>query len=101
MARLDGCSPGPENETVVLCHAPYHGRHGSRKSDEWGAACCASCHSKLDGVTPWDRERGRIMYGPDTCESAQAGFEKIETWFHAIHEWQALLIEHGYVVIAT
>ena len=91
-AMIDGCSPGPENETVVYCHGPRFHRGGMR-ADHWGAFCCMSCHDKLDGRTPWDGNRGRIKYGDEVAISAQVGFEKIETWFYAIEKTQSILIK--------
>ena len=96
-ARLVGCKPGPENETVVLCHAPSFGRGGMRNEDHWAAYCCASCHDLLDGRKRWSDER--IMYRNEWCESAQDGFEKKEAWFHAIHETQNKLITKGLIEI--
>ena len=83
--RIPGvCRTTPENEDVVLCHAPFPGRGGMRKDDWWGAPGCMRCHDFVDGRT-------LSAYGmTDTSR---------EHWYPAIHEWQALLIEHGYVVI--
>ena len=46
---LPGCSPGPDNETVVLCHRKGAGI--ARKSDDDDAVLgCARCHAALDGA---------------------------------------------------
>lgn len=46
--RLPGCSPGPENETVVLAHR--RGAGLALKSDDRDAVtACYSCHLRLDG----------------------------------------------------
>ena len=49
MLRLYGCAPGPDNETVVLCH--HRGAGGALKSDDYHAAVlgCYNCHVALDG----------------------------------------------------
>ena len=47
MLRLDGCAPGPENETVVLAHR----RGGGVKSADTDATlACYNCHLRLDGA---------------------------------------------------
>ncbi len=53
--RLPGCSPGPQNETVVLCHREGGGTAG--KSDDANAVLgCFACHSQLDSALPdYDR----------------------------------------------
>jgi len=62
------------SETVVLCHAPYPGRFGSRKDDWWAAYGCSSCHAHMD----IDVDIGQEYH-----------------WFRAIHETQAKLIKKG------
>lgn len=96
---LEGCSPGPDNETVVLCHAPSFGRGGMRSNDIHAAPGCCCCHDKLDGRSPWDGGRGTMKYGTDVCTSAQLGYEKIEAWFHAVDRWQQALIKKGLITI--
>lgn len=99
-AMIEGCYPGPENETVVLAHAPRHHRAGMRDRDTWAAYTCMNCHDRLDGRTDWDDSGiGILYYGGEKCTSAQVGFEKIETWFHAIEKTQAKLIEKGLMVV--
>ena len=46
--RLPGCSPGPDNETVVLCHRKGGGM-GMKQPDTEAVTGCYSCHQKLDG----------------------------------------------------
>jgi len=48
MLRLEGCSPGPENETVVLAHRRGGGM-ARKTSDLEATLACFSCHSLLDG----------------------------------------------------
>ena len=76
--RIPGvCREAPDNENVVLCHAPYPGRHGSRKDDHWGAPGCVWCHDYVDGRSTGVKK---------TCA---------DFWMPAIHEWQAMLIAKG------
>jgi len=83
-ARGENCSlriPGfcnGNSETVVLCHAPYPGKSGSRKDDWWAAYGCSGCHSHMD-----------IDAYP---------FPEVN-WLPAIHETQAKLIEKGLIII--
>ena len=78
--RVPGvCSRDPS--TVVLCHAPYPGRFGSRKDDWWAAYGCADCHDALDG---------RDWASMDNYMYNSAGF-----WMPAIHETQSKLIDKG------
>ena len=71
------CNNNPA--TTVLCHAPYHGRFGSRKSDWWAAYGCSSCHDAIDG-------RDRM---------ACANLDYRLYWHDAIHETHVKLIEKG------
>lgn len=53
--RLPGCSPGPDNETVVTCHLPSSRKGmGIKSPDWWSIHACAACHDKLDGRAPVD-----------------------------------------------
>lgn len=48
--RLSGCSPGPENEKVVLAHAPCPDLILAGKSPDWWAFyACHHCHDLADG----------------------------------------------------
>ena len=72
-----------EPETVVLCHAPYPGRSGTRKDDWWAAYGCARCHDIVDGRT-WK----------------QIPREEMDRfWLRAIHETQSRLIEKGLIKV--
>ena len=77
--RIPGvCRTTPENEDVVLAHAPYPGRGGTRLHDWWGCPACVRCHDYVD-------------YRIKGCESHSAvspGF-----WLPAIHEWQEMLFK--------
>lgn len=79
-ARLPGCSPGAENETVVLAHAPSIDKGMAKKSpDWWGAHLCHSCHDALDG-----RKSAGLM--PK---------EKQSFWLAAVYETQVRLHKAG------
>lgn len=54
LIRLPGCAPGPDNETVVLCHYSLAGiSGGSLKSpDNIAAFGCHHCHGVVDGRLP-------------------------------------------------
>jgi hypothetical protein len=74
----------PENEDVVLAHAPYPGRGGMRSHDWWGCPACSECHDYVDG-------RGRFnKWGAADVPGAVY-------WMPAIHEWQAMLFEAGFL----
>ena len=46
--RLPDCAPGPENNTVVLCH--YKGAGMALKhNDRYAVYGCSACHALLDG----------------------------------------------------
>lgn len=76
--RLPGCNAGPDNETVVLAHAPCVDKAMSKKSPDWWAAwCCHSCHDILDG-----RKSGGLM--PKEVKQA---------WLSAIYETQKALCD--------
>lgn len=83
-ARGEDCAlriPGVcsfDSTTTVLCHAPYPGRHGSRKADFFAVYGCSKCHSHLD---------------LGECDSAA------DMWMPAIHETQAKLIEKGLMTV--
>ena len=80
--RVPGiCRTTPENEDVVLCHAPYPGRGGMRKDDHWGAPGCFRCHNYVDSRM---NQRNEMI-----------SLEEI--WMPAIHEWQEMLIKSGYI----
>ena len=75
--RIPGiCRTTPENEDVVLAHAPYPGRGGTRLHDWWAAPACMKCHDMVDM---------REGYDLDTSND----------WLSAIHEWQEMLIKEG------
>ena len=77
--RIPGiCNFNPE--TVVLCHAPYPGRYGSRKDDWWAAYGCSNCHDAVDG-----RLKSTLEY--------------TMYWDGAIHETQAKLIDKRLIVL--
>jgi len=77
MLRIPGiCKTTPNNEDTCLCHAPHSGRHGSRKNDTWGAVGCHACHRLIDSGTSWK-----------------------SYWHDAIHEWQTMLIEAGFIKV--
>ena len=81
MLRIPGiCKTTPNNEDTCLCHAPFPNRGGMRKDDWWGAVGCSHCHDFMDGRTNWV-----IHPAP--------------TWNDAIHEWQEMLIEAGYIKV--
>lgn len=82
------CNGNPE--TVVLCHAPYPGKSGTRFEDHWACYGCSSCHDYVDGRT---RETGfAVQYDPIV--------RFLETvWLPAIHETQTKLIEKGLIQI--
>jgi len=65
----------PDNDTVVLCHAPSSDRAGMRVSDEWAAPGCRTCHDAVDG-------RGYVLSSELLTE----------TWFIAIRRWQQHLM---------
>jgi hypothetical protein len=77
--RIAGiCNHDPS--TVVLCHAPYPGKSGTRTHDWWAAYGCSSCHDAVDG-------RARMNYDLSLF------------WLPAIHETQQRLMEKGLIVI--
>jgi len=49
--RLIGCSPGPDNETVVLAHINLFGNGGMamKAKDIHGVYSCYNCHKVIDG----------------------------------------------------
>jgi len=69
--------------TVVLCHAPYPGKSGTRTDDFWAAYGCSSCHDYVDGRTKHNDSNIMIL----------------SFWAQAIHETQKQLIEHGLITI--
>lgn len=75
----DDCSQDPNDETVVLCHAPFHGRGGMRDHDEWAAPGCSDCHDLVDG-----RSGGH-----------ERMFDISEHWYIAIRRWQQKLLDEG------
>jgi len=80
--RLNGCNPGPENETVVLAHAPSASKGtGIKSEDWWGAWACSNCHDVMDG---------RVNPGLTN---------KAPIWMRAIHETQACLARDGVLEI--
>ena len=82
--RIPGvCRTTPENEDVVLAHAPYPGRGGTRLHDWWGCPACSRCHDVVDG-------RG-------ICEAGFGDGETEQYWFAAIHEWQEMLFKAGFI----
>ena len=85
MLRIPGiCKTTPNNEDTCLCHAPSPNRGGMRKDDWWGAVGCEACHDLVDGrYFPKDFIVG--MYA--------------DIWLPAIHEWQEMLIEAGYIKV--
>ena len=82
--RIPGvCRPAPDNETTVLAHAPYSGRHGSRRDDFWGCPSCFECHQFMDIDAMNESEREYRM----------------GMWMPAIHEWQEMLIKAGLIIV--
>jgi len=79
--RIPGVCTG-DQATVVLCHAPYPGRFGSRKHNWWAAYGCSACHDHIDH---------RDGYHPLT------EFD----WMPAIHETQTKLIEKGLMTVTA
>ena len=73
-ARIPGYPHDPS--TTVLAHAPFSGKHGSRKHWWWSAYLCSDCHDLLD-----DRDM-RLTRG-----------EKNHYWFAAVHETQEHFID--------
>lgn len=47
--RLSVCDPGPDNETVVLCHLNMFGNGGTKGPDYHAVYSCHRCHVVLDG----------------------------------------------------
>lgn len=85
--RIPGvCRTTPENEDVVLAHAPYPGRGGTRLHDWWGCPACSQCHDAVDG-------RGWKSIDNFINQSSYI-------WNPAIHEWQEMLIKEGLMVVA-
>ena len=83
--RIPGvCRTTPENEDVVLAHAPYPGRGGTRLHDWWGAPACMHCHDAMDG---------RNSYPYYVASDIRAD----EIWMPAIHEWQEMLFKAGFI----
>lgn len=80
--RTHVCRQMPENENVVLCHAPFPNRGGMRNHDEWGAPGCDRCHDLLDN---------RLIPPPT--------FIHAEYWMPAIREWQQLLQDAGLMTV--
>lgn len=79
-ARLLGCNPGPDNETVVGAHAPCVDKALALKAPDWWMAwLCASCHYTLGEGNPTD------MMWKDYWE----------TWFRAVYETQSELHKSG------
>jgi len=73
--RIPGVCNG-DPATTILAHAPYRGRHGSRKHDWFSSYACSDCHDAVDG-----RLRTNIDYRL--------------YWHDAIHETQEKLIAKG------
>lgn len=82
--RLPECDPGPDNETVVLCHnRNSETGTGMKEPDLLGAWGCHSCHDIVDGKTrPPDGFEGRDI---DIA------------FFEAILRTQKILIQRGIV----
>ena len=77
--RIPGVCNG-NNETVVLCHAPYPGRGGMRNHDWWAVYGCSDCHDMVDGRA---RQGALVIGNTDSI------------WMPAIHETQAKLRAKG------
>ena len=58
--RLDGCSGGPNNETVVFAHL-NGGGIGTKSLDIHGAFACNSCHDILDGRVQTDYKKEFLL----------------------------------------
>jgi len=82
--RTPVCNRDPE--TVVLCHAPYPGRGGTRLHDWWSAFGCSSCHSVMDG-------RHKDGSFKQQYDPTVRNFEAV--WLPAIHETQEIIIASG------
>ena len=78
------CITRPNNEDVVLCHAPFPGRGGMRNHDEWGAPGCSGCHDYVDS---------RMNQRNQVCN-----LDKI--WLPAIREWQQMLMDADLLIVA-
>jgi len=78
-ARIPGV-PSHDPATVVLGHAPFPGKFGSRNDWWWSAYVCFECHEILDGRSH------RIILTTQ---------EKDATWFRAVHETQSMFIGEG------
>jgi len=57
--RLEGCDPGPENNTVVFCHLNGGGM-GLKQKDLFGFYGCHICHSIYDQRIPSGYARGEL-----------------------------------------
>lgn len=60
--RIPGCSPGPENEKVVLCHLRRGGIAGGaqKPSDLAAIPMCHHCHSIYDGQVKSHHSRAQL-----------------------------------------
>ena len=98
-ARGEECTlriPGVCNrnlETVVLCHAPYPGKFGSRKDNWWSAYGCSDCHDYVDGRGGSVNLQDEFWHNVARGRGSRVGVE--DYWLPAIHETQAKLIEKG------
>ena len=79
-ARLSGYC---DSETVVLAHAPYSGRYGSRQSWWWSARICSSCHDILDNRTHRIYTQSELR----------------EMWYEAIRETQQAYMDEGLMTL--
>jgi hypothetical protein len=82
--RSPWCSPGPENETVVLAHyhEPGHGTMGGKSDDTSAAYACNTCHDWLDG-----------RFKPKAGD--HPWIDKEFHWFRGMRETWRLFIENG------
>jgi hypothetical protein len=83
-ARLLGCSPGPENETVVLAHIRFPGLGANIKLDSMALYACHHCHDIIDKRN----NESRIMEK-----------EILQRILYGMAETHAILIEKGHMVL--
>jgi hypothetical protein len=89
--QLPGCSPGPDNETVVLAHyqAPKHGSMGGKPHDSSAAYACSSCHDALDRRTKWPIDIRQDMTCREMYENGREWY-----WFRGMRRTWQLIVDN-------